>query len=317
MATPKSRPAPTRNTTRPSTPNPGQPQANSHAADRSNQEFQRALYRFRQSPLSVVGLILVATIIAIALVGPALVPFPGDATGTTRMKDKMTAPGSVYLMGTDDVGRDVFSRTVIAAQTSLVIGLVVLAIAIAIGLPLGAISGYLGGWVDEVIMRVTDVFMTVPALLLAMAMAAALGAGMGNAMLAIALVWWPGYTRLVRGQVLSLREQDFIEAGRALGANRRHMLWRHIIPNVLSPIIIKASLDMGFAILVTAGLGYIGVGVQAPTPEWGVMISEGRGYLREAWWMSVFPGIAMFITVLGFNLLGDGLRDIFDPRARR
>ena len=196
------------------------------------------------------------------------------------------------------------------------IGVVVIVIAIAIGVPLGAISGYLGGWVDEVIMRITDVFMTVPALLLAMAMAAALGAGMLNAMIAIALVWWPGYTRLIRAQVLSLRERDFIEAGRALGASRWHIIFRHVIPNVISPVIIKASLDMGFAILVTAGLGYIGVGVQAPTPEWGVMISEGRAFLREAWWISVFPGLGMFITVLGFNLLGDGLRDIFDPNAR-
>ncbi|MBX3085700.1 MAG: ABC transporter permease [Anaerolineae bacterium] len=293
------------------------PHSNQRSDDRSNQEFQRMLYQFRQSPLSVVGLIMVSFIVIVALLGPALVPFPQDATGTTRMKDRMLGPNDVYLMGTDDVGRDVFSRTVIATQTSLVIGVVVLVIAILIGLPLGAISGYFGGWIDEIIMRVTDVFLTVPALLLAMAMAAALGAGMTNAMLAIALVWWPGYTRLVRGQVLALREQDFIEAGRALGANRWHILWKHVIPNVLSAVIIKASLDMGFAILVTAGLGYIGVGVQAPTPEWGVMISEGRGFLREAWWISVFPGIGMFITVLGFNLLGDGLRDIFDPKQRR
>ena len=293
------------------------PSSNQRSDDRSNQEFQRMLYLFRQSPLSVVGLIMVSFIVIVALLGPALVPFPQDATGTTRMKDRMLAPSDVYLMGTDDVGRDVFSRTVIATQTSLLIGVVVLVIAILIGLPLGAISGYFGGWVDEVIMRITDVFLTVPALLLAMAMAAALGAGMGNAMLAIALVWWPGYTRLVRGQVLALREQDFIEAGRALGANRWHILWKHVIPNVLSAVIVKASLDMGFAILVTAGLGYIGVGVQAPTPEWGVMISEGRGFLREAWWISVFPGLGMFITVLGFNLLGDGLRDIFDPKQRR
>lgn len=293
------------------------PHSNQRSDDRSNQEFQRMLYQFRQSPLSVVGLIMVSFIVIVALLGPALVPFPQDATGTTRMKDRMLGPNDVYLMGTDDVGRDVFSRTVIATQTSLVIGVVVLVIAILIGLPLGAISGYFGGWIDEIIMRVTDVFLTVPALLLAMAMAAALGAGMTNAMLAIALVWWPGYTRLVRGQVLALREQDFIEAGRALGANRWHILWKHVIPNVLSAVIVKASLDMGFAILVTAGLGYIGVGVQAPTPEWGVMISEGRGFLREAWWISVFPGIGMFITVLGFNLLGDGLRDIFDPKQRR
>src|SRR5215510_2816120 len=208
------------------------------SSDQSAQDFWRAIYRFRQSPLSVVGLILVIFIIGVALVGPAIVSFPEDATGTTRMSKRLSAPNDTFLFGTDDVGRDVFSRTVIATQTSLLIGVAVLAIAIAIGVPLGAISGYLGGWVDEVIMRVTDVFMTVPALLLAMAMAAALGAGMLNAMIAIALVWWPGYTRLIRGQVLSLRERDFIEAGRALGASRWHIIFRHVIPNVISPVII-------------------------------------------------------------------------------
>jgi peptide/nickel transport system permease protein len=285
--------------------------------DRQNEEFRRALYRFRQSPLSIVGLIMVVFVLLVALLGQSIVAFPEDATGTTRMSKRLTAPNVTFVMGTDDVGRDVFSRTVLATQTSLVIGVTVLLIAIVIGVPLGAVAGYFGGWVDEVIMRVTDVFMTVPALLLAMAMAAALGAGMINAMIAIALVWWPGYTRLTRAQVLSLRERDFIESGRALGASPWHIIRRHILPNVISPVIIKASLDMGFAILVTAGLGYIGVGVQAPTPEWGVMISEGRGLLREAWWISLFPGLAMFITVLGFNLLGDGLRDVFDPKARR
>ena len=205
----------------------------------------------------------------------------------------------------------------IATRTSLTISVVVLVIAIAIGVPLGAISGFFGGWVDEVIMRVTDIFLTVPALLLAMAMAAALGSGIINAMIAIALVWWPGYARLTRGAVLSLREREFIEATRALGGGKWHTIVRHIFPNIISPVIVKASMDIGFAILIAAGLGYIGVGVQEPTPEWGAMISEGRGLLREAWWVSVFPGIAMFITVLGFNLLGDGLRDVLDPKSRR
>jgi peptide/nickel transport system permease protein len=280
-------------------------------------DFQRALYRLRQSPLSIVGLIMVVLVVALALFGPLIVPFPEDTTGNTRMEARITAPNETYLMGTDDVGRDVFSRTVIASQTSLLIGVLVLIIAILIGVPLGAVSGYFGGWVDEIIMRVTDIFLTVPALLLAMAMAAAFGSGMVNAMIAISLVWWPGYARLTRGQVLSLRERDFIESARAIGASPAHTILRHVVPNVLSPVIIKASMDMGFAILITAGLGYIGVGVQPPTPEWGVMISEGRGLLRQAWWISVYPGLAMFIAVLGFNLLGDGLRDVFDPKARQ
>lgn len=295
-----------------STDIPGQGQATE-----DKQSLERAWYRLRQSPLSIIGLIMVTIVIITALLSSMLVPFPEDATGNTRMAQKLTAPNNTYWMGTDDVGRDVFSRTLIATQTSLTIGVVVLTIAILIGVPLGSASGFLGGWVDEIVMRVTDVFLTVPALVLAMAMGVALGPGMTNAMFAISLVWWPGYARLTRGQVLSLREQDFVESARALGASPFHMIFRHIIPNVISPVIIKASMDMGFAILVAAGLGYIGIGVQAPRPEWGVMISEGRGLMRQAWWISTFPGLAMFVTVMGFNLLGDGLRDVFDPKMRR
>ena len=281
-----------------------------------DQRLARAWYRLRRSPLSIVGLGMVVLVVLTALLSPMVVPFPEDATGNTRMVDKLKSPNDTYLMGTDDVGRDVFSRTLIATQTSLVIGVVVLTIAILIGVPLGAISGFLGGWVDEIIMRATDIFLTVPSLVLAMAMGVALGPGMVNAMLAISLVWWPGYARLTRGQALSLREQDFVESARALGASPWHTIFRHILPNLMSPVIIKASMDMGFAILVAAGLGYIGVGVQAPRPEWGVMISEGRAQWREAWWISTFPGLAMFISVMGFNLLGDGLRDVFDPKMR-
>jgi peptide/nickel transport system permease protein len=166
-------------------------------------------------------------------------------------------------------------------------------------------------------MRITDIFLTAPALVLAMAMATALGAGMINAMIAISLVWWPGFARLTRGQVLALRERDFIESAHAVGASSSRTITKHILPNVMSPVIIKASMDMGFAILVAAGLGFIGVGVQEPTPEWGVMISQGRSLLRDAPWISIFPGLAMFITVLGFNLLGDGLRDVLDPKMRQ
>jgi len=277
----------------------------------------RIVYRFRQTPLSLVGLAMVVFIVLVGIFGPFFVPFPEDTTGNTRMEARLSEPDDTYFWGTDEVGRDVFSRTVVATRTSLLIAVIVLVIAIAIGVPLGAMSGFMGGYVDEAIMRITDIFLTVPALVLAMAMATALGSGMVNAMIAISLVWWPGFARLTRGQVLALREQDFIESARAVGASSPRIIFRHVLPNVLSPVLIKASTDMGFAILVAAGLGFIGVGVQPPRPEWGVMISEGRNMLREAWWISVFPGAAMFITVLGFNLLGDGLRDIFDPRMRQ
>ena len=284
---------------------------------RDDQALERAFYRLRQSPLSIIGLCMVIFVILVAVLSPLIVPFPEDAEGNTRLSDKLTEPNNTYYFGTDDVGRDVFSRTLIATQTSLTIGVVVLAIAIVIGVPLGAISGFMGGWIDEIIMRITDIFLTVPALVLAMAMGIALGPGLTNAMIAISLVWWPGYARLARGQVLSLREQDFVESARAVGAGPWHTIVRHIIPNIISPVVIKASMDLGFAILVAAGLGYIGIGAQPPQPEWGVMISEGRGLVRQAWWVSTFPGLAMFMTVMGFNLLGDGLRDIFDPKMRR
>ena len=284
---------------------------------RDDQALERAFYRLRQSPLSIIGLCMVIFVILVAVLSPLIVPFPEDAEGNTRLSDKLTEPNNTYYFGTDDVGRDVFSRTLIATQTSLTIGVVVLAIAIVIGVPLGAISGFMGGWIDEIIMRITDIFLAVPALVLAMAMGIALGPGLTNAMIAISLVWWPGYARLARGQVLSLREQDFVESARAVGAGPWHTIVRHIIPNIISPVVIKASMDLGFAILVAAGLGYIGIGAQPPQPEWGVMISEGRGLVRQAWWVSTFPGLAMFMTVMGFNLLGDGLRDIFDPKMRR
>lgn len=280
-------------------------------------ETKRSIYRFRQSRLSVIGLIMVTFILLVAIFGPPLVPYPEDATGAVHVRDRLLPPGPEHYFGTDDMGRDVFSRVIVGSRYSLMSGVVVLAIAITIGVTLGAIAGYFGGRVNTVIMRFTDVFFTIPALILALAISAALGRGLIVAMAAIALVWWPGYCRLTQGEVLSIKEKDYVEAARGLGASHRRITLQYILPNCFSPIIVKASLDMGFAILTTAALGFIGVGAQPPIPDWGVMVSKGRSYLPDYWWYSTFPGLAIFIVVLGFNLLGDGLRDIFDPRTRR
>lgn len=281
------------------------------------EDIRRGIYRFRRSSLSMLGLGIVAFIVLVAILGPHFVPYPADGTGAVHVKIRLQSPSRDHPFGTDDLGRDVFTRVVLGTPISLQVGIIVLVVAISIGVPLGATAGYLGGLVNEVIMRITDIFLTIPSLILALAIAAALGPGITHAMMAISLVWWPGYCRLTQGLVLSLREEDYVEAARSMGASSWRIIFRHIVPNCVSPIVIKASMDMGFAILVAAGLGFIGVGAQPPLPEWGAMISFGRKYLPTWWWYATFPGLAMFFTVFGFNLLGDGLRDIFDPRTRR
>ena len=186
-----------------------------------------------------------------------------------------------------------------------------------VGTLAGAIAGFAGGWADEVLMRLADLKLTVPGLILAMAVAAALGPGLLNMVIAIALSWWPGYARLVRGEVIARKEEVYVVAAQAIGASPARVLFRHVLPNIVSPVIVKMSLDMGFAILTVASLGFIGIGVRPPTPEWGTLLSVSRSYMPDFWWTAVFPGLAMFVAIFGFNLLGDGLRDVLDPRARR
>ena len=194
-------------------------------------------------------------------------------------------------------------------------GVIILVVAISIGVTLGAIAGYFGGWVNTVIMRFTDIMLTFPGIFLALALSAALGRGVVNAMLALSITWWPGYCRLVEAQMLKMREEDFVAGARAIGASNQRIIFRHILPNLLTAIIVKASMDFGFAVLSLASLGFIGVGVLPPEPDWGSMISAGRRFIPASWWYSTFPGLFMFITVLAFNLLGDGLRDLLDPNA--
>lgn len=277
-----------------------------------SREWRKMWFRFRQSMMSLVGLGIVAAVILAAVLAPALAPFPRHAGVFVDFDRTLTAPSPRNWLGTDDAGRDIFSRILFGARISVTLGLLVLAIAVAVGVPLGVIAGYWGGRPGDLIMRVTDVFLAVPPIALALAVTAALRPTLTTAMIAIAFAWWPWYTRLVYGQVLSLKEQQFVEASRGLGAGPWRIAFREILPNAWSPIIVKVTLDMGFVILTASGLSFLGFGAQAPTPEWGTMIAEGRAYLPGAWWAATFPGLAIFVTVLGFNLLGDGLRDVFD-----
>jgi peptide/nickel transport system permease protein len=282
-----------------------------------SERHRRALRKFQQSPLSMVGLAIIVVLLAVAIAGPYFVPYPEDASGALNIKEKLDPPSWQHLFGTDQVGRDVFTRVIVGARVSLVAGLVVIVLAFTIGTLLGAIAGFFGGRLSEGIMRLTDIFLTIPDLILAMAFAAALGPGLLNVMIAVSLVWWPGYCRLARANVVALRDSQFAEAAQAIGASRSRVLVTHILPNAFPTILVKASMDIGFAVLTTAALGFIGLGTLPPTPDWGVMIADGRKYIREAWWFSTFPGVAILLTVLAFNLLGDGLRDVMDPRARR
>jgi len=249
--------------------------------------------------------------------GPWLAPFPADAIGTTHLAQRLQPPSFAHWFGTDEMGDDLLSRIIIGTRTSLWVGLVITGIASAIGVPLGIAAGYLGGIPRAVIMRVTDVFLAVPGLVLALAIVSALGAGIMHGVLALSLVWWPGYVRLIEAKALTLRSEPYVEASRTMGAGHAWILFRHILPNCVSPLIVKASMDMGLAILAVASLGFIGLGAKPPAPEWGAMISVARSYMPDWWWYSFFPGLFIFLTVLGFNLFGDGLRDMLDPRSAR
>ena len=280
------------------------------------ENWRRGILRFRANPLSMVGLILLLIVLLIALIAPAVVPFPEDAAGTMRAVDRLKSPGAPYWFGTDNVGRDIFSRLLMGTALALRVGLVIIVLATTIGVTVGAVAGYSGGWIDDLLMRITDIFLTVPALVLAIAVTAALGKGMINVMIGISLVWWPGFARLTRSLVLGLREEAFVEAAHSIGVSHTRILFQHILPNTLSPIIVKMSTDFGFAVLTAAALGFIGLGAQPPTPEWGAMINDGRNYFPDKWWVSTFPGMAIFIMVFSWNLLGDGVRDLLDPRAK-
>jgi peptide/nickel transport system permease protein len=266
------------------------------------------------NPLLVAGAAGVLLIAAVALLAPLLAPFPGDAGTATHPFATVLPPSAHHWFGTDNVGRDVLSRVLYGARISPLIAVFVLAISCAIGIPLGLAAGYFGGWLDEAIMRVTDIFLAFPPLLLSLALAAVLPASLTTVVIAIAVTWWPWYTRLIRGQAASVAGRPYIEACRALGISRWRILARHVLPNSITPLLVQVSLDVGGVILTASALSFLGLGAQDPTPDWGLMVSEGQTYFTTGWWLVTFPGIAILLTAFAFNLLGDGLRDLFDPK---
>lgn len=276
--------------------------------------MRRVIRRLAGNPLSAIGVSLSAAIVLVAVVAPLLAPYdPLDLDPANRL----APPSAEHALGTDQGGRDVLSRVIHGTRWSLFAALGILLLATLIGTILGLIAGYFGGWVDEALMRLTDMFLAFPALVLAMGAAAALGPSLFNAVLATALVWWPWYARLVRGQALSIKNEAFVEAARVAGATGRRIATRHILRNCWTPIVVQMSLDLGYAILTLSGLSFIGLGAQPPAPEWGSMVSSGRDYFLNQWWIVTFPGVAIFLSVMAFNLLGDGLQEAFSPKLRR
>jgi peptide/nickel transport system permease protein len=277
------------------------------------EKFRIFIYRVKKSPLTIIGMTVILLLVMTAVFAPYIAPYdPIEINPPERLKP----PSWDHPCGTDTAGRDVFSRIIYGSRISIKIGITVVALASILGSLLGVFSGYMGGKVDEIIMRITDIFFSVPYLILAMAIAAALGPSLTNTMISLSIVWWPIYTRLTRGQALLIRESTYVEASKGLGGRHLWIIFRHVLPNSISPVIVQASLDFGNAVMYAAALSFIGLGAQPPTPEWGAMISMGRVYLRDSWWYPTFPGLAIFITVMGFNLLGDGIRDILDPKLR-
>jgi peptide/nickel transport system permease protein len=267
----------------------------------------------RASRLNVVAAIIVGIVVAVAVFGVWLAPYPPNRIDLLQ---RLLPPSGSHFFGTDDYGRDLFSRVLAGAWISLYVAAVILLASVAIGTILGIVSGLIGGLTDEIIMRTTDLFLAFPALILAAAIAATLGPSLTHTMLALSTVFWPWYARLVRGQVLSLREREFILAARVAGASTTRIVFKHLLRNVFPLVIVQASLDVGYAILFTSSLSFLGLGAQPPTPEWGAMMTDARSFLEDYWWYPTFPGLALAFTVVGFNLLGDGLRDWLDPRLR-
>lgn len=275
---------------------------------------------FRLLMKDKVALISFSTIIAFVLIGllaPFISPYPAQGAGVPVITNRLQPPSSTHLLGTDQFGRDILSRIFFGIRTSLFEGVSVVAIGVAIGVPLGIIAGYFGKFVDEVIMRITDIFLAFPYLLLALIIVATLGAGLFNVIIALSITWWPWYTRIARSKTISLKNMPFIKSTKALGVKPHRILLRHILPNSLTPIIIQSTLDIAGVILSAAGLSFLGLGVQEPLADLGLMISEGQSYFLFYWWVATFPGIFLFVIAVAFNFLGDSVRDVLDPRYQK
>ena len=279
-------------------------------------QLRTNLYLLRRNKLTFFSLIFICFLVVLAILAPLVVPYPEHISDTTNASAKLIAPCSEYWFGTDELGRDIFSRIVYGTRISLLASVAAVGLAMLIGIPLGAVAGACGGLIDDVIMRICDIFLSFPSLLLAIVIAAFAGPNLQNALIATAVSWWPWYARIVRGQAISLKERQFVKAARAIGTSQPKIIFRHIVPNCMAPVIVQATMDLGGIILTLASLSFLGLGAQAPTPEWGLMINTSKTYFLNAWWYSVFPGITIFVTVLAFNLVGDGLREILDPRTR-
>ncbi len=273
--------------------------------------LRRAL---RRDPLALASLVLLICLLAVAALGSLVAPYPEQGEGASNVSARMLATSAAHPFGTDQLGRDVLSRVIVGARTAVAVSLLVVALAMAIGIPLGAIAGYRRGPIDALIMRISDLFLAFPPLLLAMALVAALGPGLDHVALALAVSWWPWYARLARGLAVSLRERPFIEAARSIGLSDRAIIARHILPNSIAPILVQATVDIGTVILAAGALAFLGLGASPPAADWGMMVSEGRTYILDQWWLATFPGLAIFVAVLAVNVIGDLLRDVLDPR---
>lgn len=274
-------------------------------------------YRFSRNPTAVIGAIIVFLCVTMAILAPWITPYPTHVGAVVDFRARHLPPSAAHWFGTDDVGRDILTRVVFGYRVSLLLVVVVLGTAVPVGAVLGMMAGYFGGWVEIVIMRITDIALAIPPLVMALAVAAVLSPSLVNSMLAIAILWWTWHARLVYSITRQLRSQEFIEAAETLGASKFHILFREILPNCVSAIAVKVSLDAGFVILIGATLSFLGLGIQPPTPDLGTMVSSGASFLPDKWWESVLPGCAILFVALGFNLLGDGLRDLFDVQDVR
>ncbi|HSB07264.1 MAG TPA: ABC transporter permease [Thermodesulfobacteriota bacterium] len=275
-----------------------------------------AWIRFSRDRLAFTGFLVILSLVLTAILAGVLAPHPED-TYKIHPALRLKPPSLAHVLGTDSMGRDILSRLLFGARVTLVISIIAVATSLLIGVPLGLIAGYFENWLSELIMRTADIFLSIPQVILAIFLAQTLGPSIPNVILALSITYWPWFTRIVFAEARSLKKSVFVEATEALGARRMRTIVLHILPNISSPIIVRSSIGMGYTILTAAVLGFLGVGAQPPTPEWGVTIADSRQYLPGAWWYATFPGLAIFLVVLGFNMLGDGLRDILDPRIRR
>lgn len=276
-------------------------------------QFYRLVRALMRNPLAMVGLAIIVALLLVAAFAPVIAPY-SPLEG--NLQNRLQPPSRAHWMGTDELGRDIMSRVIHGSRITLYIVMLVAVISAPLGLIVGAVSGYFGGWVDRVLMGITDIFLSMPRLILALAFVAALGPGIENAVIAIAITAWPVYARIARAETLTFRTAEFIAAVQMQGASHARVIWHHVIPLCLSSTIVRVTLDMAGIILTAAGLGFLGLGAQPPLPEWGAMISRGRAFILDQWWVATMPGFAIVIVSLGFCLFGDGLRDVLDPKGK-